>query len=86
MQPVVAINKAEFKNPEEGTADTLGRLVMAASYFQVPDSTLRTLVLITALACGSDKVVAMTVPAADLDELERRKLVHQCAHNTVVLI
>lgn len=72
---VTAIVKAEFANPEEGTTATVDRLVMAASYWKVSDSALRGLVHLTALACSSDKVVSMTLPTADLDELVRRGLI-----------
>lgn len=74
-QPVQPVTSAMFENPEEGTTATVDRLVMAASYWKVSDSALRSLVHLTALACASDKVVSMTIPTADLDELIRRGLV-----------
>jgi CO dehydrogenase/acetyl-CoA synthase beta subunit len=86
--PVTAIVNGEFSNPEEGTTATVDRLVMAASYWKVSDSALRSLVHLTALACASDKVVSMTLPTADLDELVRRGLIRCGADrpDTVVLI
>jgi hypothetical protein len=73
--PVTAIVKAEFSDPEEGTTATVDRLVMAASYWKISDLALRSLIHLTALACASQKVVAMTIPTAALDELVRRSLV-----------
>lgn len=86
--PVTAVVKAEFSNPEEGTTATVDRLVMAASYWKVSDSALRSLVHLTALACASDKVISMTMPTADLDELVRRGLIrcHADRSDTVVLV
>ncbi len=84
--PVVAVNAAEFADPDEGTTATVERLVMAASYWKVSESALRSLVCFTALACASDKVIAMTVPACDLDELEGRKLIRQSEPSKVVLL
>lgn len=74
---VTAVTTVRFDNPEEGTTATVDRLVMAASYWKVSDSALRSLVHLTALACASDKVVSMTLPTADLDELVRRGLVRR---------
>lgn len=72
---VTAVVTALFDKPEEGVTATVDRLVMAASYWKVSDSALRSLVHLTALACASDKVVSMTLPTADLDELVRRGLI-----------
>jgi hypothetical protein len=86
MQPTVAVNKAGFSDFNENATAIVDRLVMAASYWEVSESALRTLVHVTALACNSDKVVAATVPAADLDELESRGLALRSAPDTVVLL
>lgn len=86
--PVTAVVNAEFSNPREGATATVDRLVMAASYWKVSDPALRSLVHLTALACASEKVVSMTLPTADLDELVRRGLV-RCDSDrpdTVVLV
>jgi hypothetical protein len=74
-QPVTAILAADFSDPEEGTTATVDRLVMAASYWKVSDAALRSLVHLTALACASQKVISMSMPQADLDELIERGLV-----------
>lgn len=86
--PVTAIVNAVFSNPEEGTTATVDRLVMAASYWKVSDPTLRSLIHLTALACASDKVISMTLPTSDLDELVRRGLIRCDADrpDTVVLV
>lgn len=86
--PVTAVVNADFSDPEEGVTATVDRLVMAASYWKISDLALRSLVHLTALACASQKVVAMTVPTHALDELVRRGLV-RCDSgrpDTVVLI
>ncbi|AXH66321.1 hypothetical protein SEA_SATIS_162 [Streptomyces phage Satis] len=87
-QPVTPVVSAAFDNPEEGTTATVDRLVMAASYWKISDSALRTLIYLTALACSSDKVISMTIPTADLDELERRGLARRDASRSdrVVLL
>lgn len=85
-QPTVAILAAQFADPEEGTTETVDRLVLAATHHRVTHEALKTLVALTALACGSKRVVGMTVRSADLDELEVHKLIKQVAHDTVVLI
>lgn len=85
-QPTAAIVAARFADPEEGTAATVDRLVLAAAHHRVTHEALKTLVSLTALACGSNRVVSMTVRTADLDELEFRKLIHQATHDTVVLL
>jgi hypothetical protein len=82
----MAVNAVRFQNPDEDTTATVDRLVMAASYWRVSGPALRSLVHLTALACGSDKVVSMTLPTADIDELESKKLLKQTAHDTVVLL
>jgi len=84
--PVTAVVAARFDIPEEGVTATVDRLVMAASYWKVSDSALRSLVHLTALACGSEKVVSMTLPACDLTELESRGLIRQATSDTVVLV
>ena len=86
MEATIAINRAGFKTFEESTIATVDRLVMAASYWKVSDSALRSLVHLTALACGSDKVISMTLPAADLEELEARRLVESISLDSVVLL
>jgi hypothetical protein len=85
-QPVTPIITAVFENPEEGTTATVDRLVVAASYWKISDSALRTLIYLTALACSSDKVVSMTVLSADLDELERRGLARREGADGMVLL
>lgn len=85
-QPTVAIVAARFADPEEGTTATVDRLVLAAAHHRVTHEALKTLIALTALACASNHVVGVTARAADIDELESRKLIHQNAHNTVVLL
>lgn len=85
-QPMAAIATARFKDPEEDTTATVTRLYLAACHHRVSLEGLRTLVALTALACGANGVVSMSVRAADLDELEIHKLIHQSAHDTVVLL
>lgn len=86
MRPTVAISEAEFANPEEGTTATVDRFVMAVAYHRASLGAVQSLVLLTALACGSDRVVSMSHPSADLDELETLGLIRWAARNKVVLV
>lgn len=85
-QPMVSINAAQFKNPDEGAPATVERLYLAACHHRVTHEALKTLVSLTALACGASGVAGMSVRAADLDELEAHKLIRQNAHDAVVLL
>lgn len=85
-QPTAAVNSASFKNPEEGLIAFTDRLVMAATYNKVSDSALRTLIVLCALATESSKVVALTAPAADLDELARNYFVQPSGATSVVIL
>lgn len=85
-QPTIVILAARFTDPEEGTTATVDRLALAAAHHRVTHEALKTLIALTALACESSQVVSMTARAADLDELESRRLIHQSTHNTVVLL
>src|SRR5690606_41454870 len=87
-QAVTAILAVAFSDPEEGTTPTVDRLVMADSYWKVSDAALRSLVHLTALACVSQKVISMSMPQADLDELIERGLVRYAAGSSdrVVLL
>jgi hypothetical protein len=86
VSKVLPLWEATFSDPEEGTTATVDRLVQAASYNRVSDSALRSLVLLTALALRSDKVVSMTLPEADVDELEVQKLIRRTAPGKAVLL
>lgn len=85
-QPVIAITKADFASPGDGQTAFVDHLVLAATHHRVSHEALKTLICLTALAAGSERVVSLTVRAADLDELEVHKLIKQVAHDTVVLL
>lgn len=85
-EPLIAISKADFARPGDGQVAFVNHLVLAATHYRVSHEALKTLILFTALASGSDQVVSMSVRAADLDELEVHKLIRQVAHDTVILL
>lgn len=82
----IAINEVTFENPGERTPETVDRFVMAVAYHRASPGAVQALVLLTALACGSKKVVAMSHASADLDELETLGLIKWAARNKVVLL
>jgi len=84
MIPTVSIWKASFSDSEEGSIAMAERLVLASA--QVAPEALKTLVRLTALACGSQRVVAMTCQTASLDELESCGLVGQDEETGAVLL
>lgn len=86
MQSTIAIIRADFANPGDGQTALVDRLVLAATHHRVSHEALKVLICLTALASGSDRVVSLSVRAADLDELEVQKLIKQVAHDTVVLL
>ena len=86
MQPTVAIVEALFEDPEEGATATVDRFVMAVAYHRASLGAVQALVLLTALACGSDKVVSMSHASADLDELETLGLIKWAARDKVILL
>ena len=86
MSKVIPLWEAEFSDPEEGTTATVDRLVQAAAYNRVSHGALHALVMLTALALGSQKVVSMTLPEHDIDELEVQKLIRCTAPGKAVLL
>lgn len=86
ISPTEVVLSVSFANPDEGPVATADRLIRAAVYTDVSHPALRTLILLTGFAHGSDQVVSMSAERDQLEELVYEKFISRAEGNTVVLL
>lgn len=83
---MIPVNKAEFADPEEGVQAAIERLISGSQHYLVTgNGGLATLVGLTAMATGSPKAVALSVPERTLDGLEKAGLIRREQDKVVLL-